>query len=304
MTSLPPSASRTGPDEAATLPARPVRGRTADVRILAVDGEESRRRRDRLATEEPLEIRVGTGGDPATSVAVTMRTPGNDFELAAGFLLTEGVVAAPQEIESIAYCRDVPSAEQEFNVVTVRVRHPVDLEALRRNVFTSSSCGVCGKATIDGLTVRCAPVSAGPQVDRATIEALPDTLRAAQRLFDQTGGIHATGLFDADGSLQVLREDVGRHNAMDKVVGNRLLAGAVPLDGSIALVSGRLSFELVQKAAVAGIPIVCAVSAPSSLAVDTARRLGLTLVGFLRGDRFNVYTGPERIELAPSGVSG
>ena len=275
-------------------------GSVSDARVLAVDGDRARERRDRLATEEPLEIRVAAPGADAASVAVTMRTPGHDFELAAGFLLTEGVVEGRDDIESIVYCEDVEEPEQRYNVVTVRLRRAVDLESLRRNVYMSSSCGVCGKASIDQLEVRCPVIADGPVVERAVIEGLSDTLRQAQRVFDQTGGLHATGLFTADGTLRLLREDVGRHNAMDKLVGSQLLAGATPLSSSVVLVSGRLSFELVQKAAVAGVPVLCAVSAPSSLAVSTAKQLGVTLVGFLRGDRFNVYSHTRRVVGLPS----
>ncbi len=271
------------------------RGPVAQVYVTRFDGNESRQRRDRVASEEPLEIRAGGPGQQAVSVAVTMRTPGNDFELAAGFLFTEGLIASHDEVASIRYCADVD--EQQYNVVTVDLRYPFDASRLQRNFYATSSCGVCGKASIDQIEVACAMIPAGPTVAVATIMTLPDRLRDAQGVFESTGGIHAAGLFTADGDPVCVREDVGRHNAMDKLVGERLLAGATPLHGHIALVSGRASFELVQKAAVAGVPIVCAVSAPSSLAIETARRLGVTLVGFLRGDRFNVYTHPHRIEL-------
>jgi FdhD protein len=273
-------------------PARPTS--TSRVRVLNVrDGARSRRS-DRLATEEPMEIRVDEPGGAQRTVAVTMRTPGHDFELAAGFLFTEGIIG-PADLRGVRYC-DVPREEQHYNVVTVAVGRPLpDLAA--RSFYTTSSCGVCGKASIDQIEVACAMIPAGPTVAVATIVTLPDRLRDAQGVFESTGGIHAAGLFTADGDPVCVREDVGRHNAMDKLVGERLLAGATPLHGHIALVSGRASFELVQKAAVAGVPIVCAVSAPSSLAIETARRLGVTLVGFLRGDRFNVYAHPHRIEL-------
>jgi FdhD protein len=276
----------------------PLRGPSTQMPVIAVDAGGVQRRRDRLATEEPLEIRASGPGQRAVQVAVTMRTPGHDFDLAAGFLLTEGLIAGRDEIERIRYCADVERADQEYNVLTVELRRPFDSGGLQRNFFATSSCGVCGKASIDQLEVRCAPLGDGPVVERDTIAALPDALRAGQRIFEATGGLHATGLFTAEGELVALREDVGRHNAMDKLVGERLLAGATPLAGHIALVSGRTSFELVQKAAVAGIPILCSVSAPSSLAVETARTLGLTLVGFVRGSRFNVYAGADRIALS------
>jgi FdhD protein len=274
----------------------PLRGPSGPVRVVEVDGKETRRRRDRLATEEPLEIRASGPGQPTVRVAVTMRTPGHDFELAAGFLFTEGLIAGRRAFSAIRYCTDV-GVEQHLNVVTVDMREHFDATRMQRNFFASSSCGVCGKASIDQLEVACEHVADGPLVTREIITSLPDRLRAQQRVFESTGGLHATGLFQADGELIVAREDVGRHNAMDKLIGNRLLEGESPLSSRIALVSGRASFELVQKAAVAGIPIVCAVSAPSTLAVETARRLGVTLIGFLRGERFNVYAHPQRIDL-------
>jgi len=241
-----------------------------------------------------MEIRVDGPGLEQRQVAVTMRTPGHDFELAAGFLFTEGIVSAGTDVNRVRYC-DVPREEQQYNVVTVDLRRPYDPELLQRNFYTTSSCGVCGKASLDSISVRCAPVAEGPDVAESVIVALPDRLREAQRVFDRTGGLHAAGLFDVSGTLLELREDVGRHNAVDKLVGRALLAGELPLSERVLMVSGRLSFEIVQKAAVAGIPIVCAVSAPSSLAVDAGRRFGMTLVGFLRGSRFNIYTNAERI---------
>lgn len=274
----------------------PLRGPSGPVRVVEVDGKETRRRRDRLATEEPLEIRASGPGQATVRIAVTMRTPGHDFELAAGFLFSEGLIAGRRAFSAIRYCTDV-GVEQHLNVVTVDMREHFDATRMQRNFFASSSCGVCGKASIDQLEVACAHVADGPVVTREIITSLPDRLRAQQRVFESTGGLHATGLFQADGELIVAREDVGRHNAMDKLIGNRLLEGESPLSTRIALVSGRASFELVQKAAVAGIPIMCAVSAPSTLAVETARRLGVTLIGFLRGERFNVYAHPQRIDL-------
>jgi FdhD protein len=283
-------------DEVSVTDLAPLRGPSAPLRVLEVDGETSRRRRDRLATEEPLEIRASGPGQPTVRVAVTMRTPGHDFELAAGFLYTEGLIAARHAFSQIRYCTDV-GVEQHLNVVTVDMREHFDASHMQRNFFASSSCGVCGKASIDQLAVACTPIALGLTVTRQTIVSLPARLRAEQRVFESTGGLHATGLFRQDGEPIVVREDVGRHNAMDKLVGSQLLTGELPLSSSIALVSGRASFELVQKAAVAGIPVMCAVSAPSTLAVETARRLGVTLIGFLRGERFNVYSHPERIEL-------
>jgi FdhD protein len=276
--------------------ARP--GSVTPVRLTAVElGDGRKRTGDSLATEEPMEIRLDAPGMEQRQVAVTMRTPGNDFELAAGFLHTEGLVAATGDVRSVRYC-SVPREEQQYNVVTVDLARPYDADLLQRNFYTTSSCGICGKASLDSISVRCAPVADGPEVSEAVVVELPGRLREAQRLFDRTGGLHAAGLFDTGGRLLELREDVGRHNAVDKLVGHALLAGMLPLSERVLMVSGRLSFEIVQKAAVAGIPVVCAVSAPSSLAVDAGRRFGMTLVGFLRGSRFNIYNGPERITTA------
>ena len=275
---------------------RPVfRRSTARTQVTAVDDGTVRTRRDRLAAEEPLEIRAAGPGQAQVQVAVTMRTPGDDWELAAGFLYTEGLIASHDEIARIRYCG--PRGDQHYNVVTVELRRPFDPGVLQRNFYATSSCGVCGKASIDQVEVRSEPLPAGPLVPRSVLAGLPAALRGDQRIFDETGGLHAVGLFAADGSLLAAREDVGRHNAMDKLVGSVLLAGELPLAERIVLLSGRAGFELVQKAAVAGAPIVCAVSAPSTLAVATANRLGMTLVGFLRGERFNIYTHPERIVL-------
>ncbi|MGH2725251.1 MAG: formate dehydrogenase accessory sulfurtransferase FdhD [Actinomycetota bacterium] len=265
-------------------------------RVMAVrDGRRSERP-DRLATEEPMEIRAGGPGQEPVPVAVTMRTPGHDFELAAGFLHTEGLIDGGGQVASITYC-ELPAEEQHYNVVTVRLTRGLRPGALHRNFYATSSCGICGKASLEHVEVRCAELPPGPEVGGSTILGLPGALRRRQRIFEQTGGLHATGLFGTGGELKTLREDVGRHNAVDKVVGHALLAGDLPLHDAILQVSGRLSFEIVQKAAVAGIPIVCAVSAPSSLAVEAARRFGMTLVGFVRGPGFNVYAHPERIDL-------
>jgi FdhD protein len=257
---------------------------------VAVRGDERRARRDHLAAEEPMEIRVAAPDGPGRAVAVTMRTPGHDFELATGFVVTEGVVA-PGTVTRVAYCDDV--GDQRFNVVTVTTTGPIALDDERRAV--TSACGVCGKASLDAVEVRCDPVADGPVLPRTVLLALPDRLRAAQRIFEATGGLHAAGLFDAGGTARVVREDIGRHNAVDTVIGERVLAGGLPLADLVLVVSGRAGFEIVQKAAVAGIPILAAVSAPSSLAASAAERFGITLVGFLRGDGFNVYTRPERI---------
>ena len=243
-----------------------------------------------------MEIRVhGPGQEPAPLV-VTMRTPGNDFDLAVGFCITEGVVESAADVATVAYCLP-DDGEQHYNVVTIALRRPVDLAGHDRAFAANASCGLCGKATLEQVEVACGPVGPGPSVRRSALVTLPDRLRRAQTVFDATGGLHAAACFDPDGQLTVLREDVGRHNAVDKVVGHAALQGRLPLADQLLLVSGRVSFEIVQKAAVAGIPVLCAVSAPSSLAVEAADRLGQTVVGFLRGDRFNVYAHPERIDL-------
>ncbi len=274
----------------------PVRRNVARVRALAVDGASAFERPDVLAAEEPMEIRVHGPGQEAIAVAVTMRTPGGDFELAAGFLYTEALVDGTADVRRVTYCEDLAPEEQHYNVVTVELTRPFDAERLRRrNFLASSSCGICGKATLDDVEVHCAPLAPGPAVERATILALPDAMRATQRVFEQTGGLHAAGLFSSAGEMLTLREDVGRHNAVDKVVGEMLLSGSLPLSERILQVSGRIGFEIVQKAARAGIPVISAVGAPSSLAVEAAERLGMTLVGFVRGERFNVYTHAERI---------
>ena len=276
--------------EAARRPATAIRVRTVE------DGA-SRERPDRVITEEPMEIRLEGPRGPADSVAVTMRTPGADFELAVGFLITEGVITDPEDIASVAYCLE-GEGEQHYNVVTVHTRSAHDVRAAQRSFTTSSSCGVCGKTTLDDVEVAVAPVAAGPVVPASVLTKLPDRLRAEQTLFDSTGGVHAAALSDVGGDLVALREDVGRHNALDKLIGNAALERRLPMREQILMVSGRVSFEIVQKAAVAGIPIICAVSAPSSLAVDAARRLSQTVVGFLRDERFNVYSGPERVDVA------
>ncbi|MBJ7454580.1 MAG: formate dehydrogenase accessory sulfurtransferase FdhD [Thermoleophilia bacterium] len=260
--------------------------------VLSVRGDERRVRRDRLAAEEPMEIRVTDPSGVTVPVAVTMRTPGDDFALAAGFLVTEGVVE-PGSIRRVAYCDDV-EGEQLFNVVTVTTTAAAVIGEARR-VAATSACGICGTTSLDEVEVRCAPLAAGPVLTRGVLLGLPGALRAGQRVFDQTGGLHAAGLFDPGGALLCVREDIGRHNAVDKVVGVAALDDALPLADRALMVSGRAGFEIVQKAAVAGIGLVASVSAPSSLAADAAERFGLTLVGFLRGDGYNVYTHPERI---------
>jgi FdhD protein len=275
----------------------PLRRNVTQARVLAVRRGSAHELSDRLAAEEPMEIRVeGPRQDPV-SVAVTMRTPGSDFELAVGFLFTEGLIRARDDVRKVSYCEDLDEAEQHYNVVTVNLARPFDRDLLARNFYANSSCGICGKASLDHVEVQCSAVGPGPQITGEVIEGLPGELRRAQKVFEQTGGLHAAGLFAPTGKLLSLREDIGRHNAVDKIVGEAFLAGDVPLSDRILLVSGRASFEIVQKAAVARIPILAAVSAPSSLAVDLAERIGQTVVGFVRDGRFNVYSHPERVAL-------
>jgi FdhD protein len=270
-------------------------------RVRVVEDGKMRVRPDTLATEEPMEIRLITGGERQT-VAVTMRTPGADFELAAGFLYGEGIVKSSEDIAKISYCVDSDlDAAQQYNIVNVELRagREYDLRPLERHFYTSSACGVCGKASLEQLELRgCPVVPPGPEVSAETVYSLPEKLREAQGLFDATGGLHAAALFDAGGNLIALREDVGRHNATDKLVGWALLENKLPLAGHMVMVSGRSSFEILQKCLTAGVPFVCAISAPSSLAVDVAREFGMTLVGFLRDRRFNVYAGHERVALS------
>ncbi len=256
-------------------------------------------RPDTLVAEEPLEIRLN--GKP---LAITMRTPGDDFALAVGFLVSEGVLGAASEVRAVTYCEGADEdGVNTYNVVNVQLAAgvPVPDITLERNVYTTSSCGLCGKASLDAVrTATRFPGAAAADPVRVPAELLgklPDRLRAAQKVFDRTGGLHAAGLFSAQGELLDVREDVGRHNAVDKVVGRALQGGLLPLTGAVLLVSGRASFELAQKAVMAGIPVLAAVSAPSSLAVDLALESGLTLVGFLRGADMNVYAGEERITL-------
>jgi FdhD protein len=273
------------------------RSATLSVPVRRIAGDGTQSGRDALVVEEPLEIRVGLPGSPddeLSALAVTMRTPGHDFELATGFLITEGIVDDPATIRSVAYC-GLPPDEQEYNIVTVRVTADIDLERHSRTMYTTSSCGVCGKASIDAVAVACPDPPVGRNVSPEVVAALPTGLRRRQRWFDETGGLHAAGLFTGDGEAVQVREDVGRHNAVDKVVGWAAQQGRLPLDDTVLVVSGRASFEIVQKAAVAGIATLVAVSAPSSLAVSAADELGVTVVGFARDSRFTIYSHAERI---------
>jgi FdhD protein len=271
---------------------------TRRVRVVRVVDAARTERLETLAAEEPLEIRLD--GAP---LAVTMRTPGDDFDLAAGFLVGEGVLTRPDQLRTIRYCAGATDGGQNsYNVldVTLSPGVPTPELNLRRNFATTSACGVCGKASLDAVRTRSAftPATDPVLVSPAVLAALPDRLRAAQRVFARTGGLHAAGLFDPAGTLLCVREDVGRHNAVDKVVGAALRDDRLPLAGTVLLVSGRASFELAQKAVTAGIPVLAAVSAPSSLAVDLAAEAGLTLVGFLRGTSMNIYTAAHRIPAA------
>ena len=286
-------------------PGEPAAGSVIRSPVRVVEGDDSREASDLLAVEEPLEVRVVTevsGRRARHSIAVTMRTPGHDFELAAGFLHGEGAVTEAAQVAGITYCDDGPAAAAR-NVVEVTLAPGAAFDPSRfsRNVYTSSSCGVCGRGSIE--LVRAAlpepglPV-AGPRLDGGMLLELPRRLAAAQATFAATGGLHAAALFDSAGALEMVREDVGRHNAVDKVVGALLLTGRLPAGHGVLLVSGRASFELVQKALLAGLPALAAVGAPSSLAVDLAREHGMTLVGFLRDGRFNVYAGRHRLVTA------
>ena len=284
-------------------------GPSTRVRVDEYVEGQVRRREDRLATEEPLEIRLAAPGTPAGRVAVTMRTPGHDFELAAGFLHAEGVLGSAVDLHTVAYCTDnTLTPEQEFNVVTVELAAPPTRRPAARHdgpTAGASACGVCGTESIDDVLALARAVGAQPGPDAATrwaglrvspdvVRDLPDRLRLRQRVFDATGGLHAAGLFTGDGELLVAREDIGRHNAVDKVVGARLLAGEAA-SAPVLVVSGRIGFEIVQKAVAAGVGMLVAVGAPSSLAVGLAARAGLCTVGFASPDRFVTYALPERI---------
>ncbi len=260
--------------------------------VWMVENGKVRSRLDQLTIEEPLEIRLVS---PRRTVAVTMRTPGADFELAAGFLYGEGVISSRDDVQRISYCVD---GEQRYNIVNVALNSGLnpDLQSLERHFYTTSACGVCGKTSLESLRMLgCEVVSSGLKVTPDIIYSLPDQLQAAQGVFKATGGLHAAALFDAQGKLLSVWEDVGRHNALDKLIGSALLTEQLPLNNHIIMVSGRSSFEILQKCTVAGVPIVCSVSAPSSLAVSVAKEFGITLIGFLRGERFNLYAGMERI---------
>jgi len=271
---------------------------TARRRASHLTADTSTTRPETLVVEEPLELRVN-----GTAITVTMRTPGSDVELAQGFLLTEGVIGQRDDIARVEYCRGAgPDGTNTYNVLDVTLAPGVSMPDVdvTRNFYTTSSCGVCGKGSIDAVRTisRHSPGDDPTVVASETLSAMPDLLRSAQRVFASTGGLHGAALFDADGTMLVVREDIGRHNAVDKVIGWAVEDGRIPLSGTVLLVSGRASFELTQKAIMAGIPLLAAVSAPSSLAVDLASQAGLTLVAFLRGDSMNVYTRPDRVKHA------
>ncbi len=275
------------------LPARHV----TSTKIVAVRGSELEVRDDLVVGEEPLEIRAAGPRQDPVSVAVTMRTPGYEDELAIGFLTSEGLIRG-NEVLAVKYGDPGVMAEPDDSVLVRLARRFDPATVAQRNFVATASCGICGKASIDDVAVRCEPLPRGlPVVARSVIISLPDRLREAQAAFDRTGGLHAAGLFETDGRLVAVREDVGRHNALDKLIGSRVRARQLPLWDRLLIVSGRVSFEIVQKAAVAGVAVVCAVSAPSDLAVRLADRLGVTLIGFLRGDGFNVYSHDGRVDL-------
>ncbi len=275
------------------------------IAIAKVTGDGISHTVDLLASEEPMEIRIGFG--PATnreqkSISVTMRTPGNDFELASGFLFTEGIIDSPDQIYKIQYCTEANTIENKENIVRVELQEHVTInfDKLQRNFYTTSSCGVCGKESIEAVKTVCRLQKSPDQIQipKQLILSLPEKLRAKQNVFEYTGGLHAAALFDTKGNLLLLREDVGRHNALDKLIGaalNGVDELSVPLHQHILLLSGRASFELLQKAAMAGINMVCAVGAPSSLAAETAKEFYITLIGFLRDNRFNIYSGAQRV---------
>jgi FdhD protein len=298
MAGMPAPPSSPSPSPSGSPEPAAVRRTVTPTRAVAWRDGKAIERPERLSTEEPMEIRASGPGQEPVSVAVTMRTPGHDFELAVGFLVGEGLIHGRDEVSSVRYCDLPPEEPQLYNVVSVFLTRPFEMAGPERRFYATSSCGICGKASLDQVEVHCAAIPAGEPVAASVVVRLPDALRKAQRIFEQTGGLHAAGLFDRAGKVVAVREDVGRHNALDKLIGRALLAGDLPLSGSILMVSGRVSFELVQKAAVAGIPVISAVSAPSSLAVEAADRLGLAVVGFVRGRSFNLYSHPERLDLA------
>ena len=270
--------------------------------IIKVSMESSIESIDLVAVEEPLEIRIGYGSAgyrQQKNISVTMRTPGHDFELTLGFLFTEAIIKSKDDISQIKYCTELNTIENNENIVRAELKENIELEfkKLERNFYTTSSCGVCGKASIEAVKTVCSTIAERKTllIEKELLFLLPNKLRGKQNIFEYTGGIHASALFDLNGNLLLLREDVGRHNALDKLIGAALGGNIFPLDKHILLLSGRASFELIQKAAMAGIRVVCAIGAPSSLAVETAKEFNITLIGFLRDKKFNIYSNPDRI---------
>ena len=270
--------------------------------IIKVSMESSTESIDLVAVEEPLEIRIGYGSAgyrQQKNISVTMRTPGHDFELTLGFLFTEAIIKSKDDISQIKYCTELNTIENNENIVRAELKENIELEfkKLERNFYTTSSCGVCGKASIEAVKTVCSTIAERKTllIEKELLFLLPNKLRGKQNIFEYTGGIHASALFDLNGNLLLLREDVGRHNALDKLIGAALGGNIFPLDKHILLLSGRASFELIQKAAMAGIRVVCAIGAPSSLAVETAKEFNITLIGFLRDKKFNIYSNPDRI---------
>lgn len=274
----------------------------SSVQRLKIEGDSASELPDLLVVEEPMEIRLHFGSEEDRkheSISVTMRTPGHDFELAVGFLFTEGVISNYNQVKTIRYCEEITSPEEEGNVVIVELNTDVafDLDKLERHFYTTSSCGVCGKTSIDAVTnAGCTVIETGISVTQQTLMGLSETVQTSQTVFKHTGGIHAAALFDSNGKLLMSREDIGRHNAVDKLIGAQLMTGNAPLSDNILWVSGRAGFELVQKSLMAGIPVMTAVGAPSSLAVKLAEKHHMTLAGFLRENRCNIYTAHQRIE--------
>ncbi|MBX7056149.1 MAG: formate dehydrogenase accessory sulfurtransferase FdhD [Pyrinomonadaceae bacterium] len=282
----------------------------SEVFVRTSDGREID---DRLAVEEPLEIRIGLPDGTHKAVSITMRTPGDDGELAAGFLFSEGIITSPDQIKQIRHCglkiganKGTLDRASALNSNTIRLDLndgiDLDLKRLERNFYTTSSCGVCGKASIEALATGVKRIESELTIDDDVVHSLPQKLREAQSVFETTGGLHASALFNADGTLDIVREDVGRHNALDKVIGTKFMTNETPLSDKMLLVSGRASFELVQKALMAGIPVLAAVGAPSSLAVELANEFGMTLIGFVRDERFNIYCGGQRVGLTTTAV--
>lgn len=275
-----------------------VRRPTKDVKITAIRDDTCITRPDSVTTEEPMEIRIHGHGQEPIPVTTTMRTPCNDFELAAGLLYSEGLISSHESVRAIRYCDNVERDDQKFNVVTVALTCDFEGGIRHRSLISSSACGICGTTVIEDLEKNASYVSSTLTVEIETILSIPNSLRNNQKLFSKTGGLHCAGIFDKNGELEAIREDIGRHNALDKVIGHYFLQSQLPLSSKILGLSGRIGFELVQKAAMAQIPIIVAISAPSSLAIDTAESLGITLIGFTHDSSANIYTHANRVNLS------